>query len=675
MKMTSTAVTILRTCIIGAGLAGSGFSLAAMAEEQAQTAFNFARSPEAIATSCDAVLGSAKDELDALGGASDPATFDGVMVPFDQMLVSFLDEFFISNLMSNVHTVADVRAASSTCFQALYGFYNQLTLNRPLYDRLSAIETEGLVDDQAYMVEYWMAQFQKSGVDKDAATREQVLALNREIIAIGEEFDRNIREDVREISISPEALEGLPQDFIDGHAPGNDGLVTLTTSYADGQPVLKYAIDDGLRHDLLKVFLSRAYPQNDVVLKNLMAKRHQLATLLGHDNFAQLSMIGTMMKSPARARDFLNTLSGAITTSVAMEKAQLLARLQEIDPEAVAVKPWQRNYLAALVRQENYALDAKEVRQYFNYDKVRDGIFTLTSDLFDIEIRPWDTETWHEDAEAYSVYEGGELIGRFFLDMHPRDGKYTHAAQFDVQFGVKGKQTPIASLVTNFPEGAMEHGQVETFLHEFGHLLHFIFAGQSEFGLRRFMLEDDFGEAPSTMLEEWVWDYDTLSKFAKNDAGETIPEGLVQKMNAARYFGQGIGAASQLHLSTLSLSVYDRDPETIDVAKMSEELAAKKDPFGHFEGTYFYASFVHLNSYSSNYYTYQWSQAIAEDLLSRFRAEGLRNKATARDYRNLVLGASGMKSANDLVADFLGRKFTIDAYVKRLSRGGAEPES
>ena len=189
--------------------------------------------------------------------------------------------------------------------------------------------------------------------------------------------------------------------------------------------------------------------------------------------------------------------------------------LQKIDPEAKQVQVWQASYLMNLIRQEDYAVDSKEVRQYFQYDKVRAGIFGLTQDLFGVQIRPWKTETWHEDVESYEILENGKLLGRFYMDNHPRDNKYKHAAHWTLRTGIKDKQIPMSGLAQNFPKGLMEHGQVETFLHEFGHLIHNMFSGnQKWYGISGMTMERDFVEAPSQMLEEWIWDYDTLKTFA-----------------------------------------------------------------------------------------------------------------------------------------------------------------
>jgi thimet oligopeptidase len=248
------------------------------------------------------------------------------------------------------------------------------------------------------------------------------------------------------------------------------------------------------------------------------------------------------------------------------------------------------------------------------------------------------------------------VIGRFFLDMHPRDGKFKHAAEFSIMTGVEGYHLPLSALVCNFPggdgtEGLMGHGQVETFLHEFGHLIHDMFAGSQKWvGVSGISTEWDFVEAPSQMLEEWIWDKETLQRFAVNEEGQVIPDELVEKMNAARDFGRGIGALQQMFYASVSLNYYNRDPATFELLPMLQALQEKYSPYEFLEGTHMFANFGHLFGYSAIYYTYMWSQVIALDMFSRFEEEGIRNTNTAMSYREKVLSPGGSRDAADLPA-------------------------
>lgn len=630
----------------------------------------FDRTPEQITTDCTAYLADFEARIKGLVADKAPASYDTIFRPFDAHMTQFVDELLFDYLMQNAHTDEDVRKASTDCSLKGFAALNTLNANRDLYDRMSLVKTDKLPSEQTYTVNYWKEQFEASGIGRDEATRQKIKVLSDEISEIGNTFAQNITKAVNSTKIEPSRLAGLPDDYLVSHPVGEDGLITITTAYSDTTPIRKYAHDAELRKEVALMSRNRAVEENQPVLKELLEKRFELAQLLGHENFAVTNMLGTMVKEPSKVVEFTRRLSDAIEGPVTKEKAQLFGQLKKIDPKAKELKSWDASYLANIVREQEYKLDAKEVREYFDYDKVRDGILRLSEDLFGLDIKPSAGDKWDASVEAYDVFEGKELIGRFYLDSHPREGKFTHAAQFGIHLGKKGETLPEAALLMNFPKGLMEHGQVETFLHEYGHLLHFIFAGQNDIGYSRFQSESDFGEAPSTMLEEWVWDYDTLKDFASNVKGEVIPKALVDKMNKARYFGQALGVAGQLTYTALSFDLYNQNPKGIDLDAFEKDIFSRYSPYGYDEGTHMHASFGHLNGYGAKYYTYQWSNSIAEELLSRFKKEGLRNKKTASDYRNIVLAKTGTKPAAELVKDFLGRDFSVEAYAKKLSDGG-----
>lgn len=627
-------------------------------------------SPDHIANNCSAYISEFDASIKVLVSNKSEANYANVFEVFDNNMMTFVDQLLHDYLMQNTHVDEAVRKASSDCTLAGFGVLNALNANRDLYDRMILVSTKGLPSDKAYTIGYWKGQFEASGIGKDQKTRAEINALNDEISKIGITFSQNITKAVNKTKVKPEQLDGLPQDYLESHPVGDDGLITITTAYSDTTPIRKYAHDRALRKEVSLMSRNRAVEENQPVLLTLLQKRYELAQLLGHDNFATTNMLGTMVEKPSNVVEFTSKLSNAIQKPVEKEKAQLLKQMQVIDPSVNRLKSWDSSYLANIVRQNEYQLDSKLVREYFDYDKVRDGILRLSEDLFGLTIKPYDGDTWHSSVEAYEVFEGKKIIGRFFLDSHPREGKFTHAAQFGMTLGKKGQTIPEAALLMNFPKGLMEHGQVETFLHEYGHLMHFIFAGQNDIAYSRYQSESDFGEAPSTMLEEWVWDYDTLKDFATNAKGDVIPKSLVKKMNKARYFGQALGVAGQLTYTALSFDLYNRNPKGLDLDEFEKDIFTRYSPFGYDENTHMHASFGHLQGYGAKYYTYQWSNSIAEELLSRFKKDGLRNSKTANDYRQLILAKTGTKPAAQLVKDFLGRDFSVEAYAKKLSNGG-----
>ena len=629
---------------------------------------------KAYLSSCETGYKIVESELNSF---SHPKPLDdlGLLNKLNKMEMVMDSEVSKAGLYSSVHPNKEVRTAAESCEQHFVTLISDISLSRPIYDQLSKIDQSKLNADDKRYVEHTLRDYRRSGVDRDQATRDKIKQLSEEINVVGQTFDKNYREGGKTIEVtSVKELKGLPQDFIERHKPNAEGKIILTTDNPDYMPVMQYAENDALRERAYKTYRNMAYPENKAVLQDLLNKRYELAKILGYPDYATYVTEDKMIKSPKNAQEFIDKVSTQANDRAQQEYKVLLKRLQKIDPKAKHVADWQKTYLEQLIKKEQYQVDGQKIRQYFPYAKVQQGIFDLTQTMFGVTIKPWKTEAWHPSVQAYEVWDGDKVIGQFYLDMHPRDGKYKHAAQFGIQSGVKGVQLPIAALVCNFPGGEnpnelMEHDDVETFLHEFGHLLHSMFSGEHErIAFSGVKTEWDFVEAPSQMLEEWVWDADTLASFARNEKGEVIPKALVEKMRNGRNFGRALWTKHQLFYAALSLNIYNKDPATIDLDKIMEQIQSTYSPFGYVEGTHFYAAFGHLNGYSAIYYTYMWSLVIASDMFSEFEKNGLRNPEVAQRYRKAVLAPGGSKDAADLVTDFLGRPFSFDAFAKTLQK-------
>ncbi len=623
--------------------------------------------------SCAKDYQKVSSELMVFGKTKKAFADQKLLKKINQMDILIDKQVNLAGLYANVHPDAELRSVAEFCEKEWMGLVSDISLSRPLYDNIKRVKLSRLSAEDKRYVEHMLRDFKRSGVDKDESTRKKIKQLSDEIIQIGQEFDKNIREGSKQLVLnSAKDLDGLPQDYIDKHKPNAEGKILLGTAYPDYYPFMQYAKNDDLRKQYYILFRQQAYPKNKDVLMKLMQKRHELASILGYTNFAEFVTEDKMIKSAENAQDFIDKVSSIAAAKSKQEYYVLLKRMQEIDPKIQKVTDWQKIYAENLIKKEKYELDAQEIRKYFQYEKVRQGIFDLSEHLFGVEIRPWKTDVWHPSVEAYELVENKKVIGRFYLDMHPRENKYNHAAQFSIVNGIKGVQLPTHALVCNFPggdgKGLLEHTDVETFLHEFGHLLHALFAGNQKWmyfsGTKT---EWDFVEAPSQMLEEWVWDEETLRSFATNQQGEAIPVELIKKMKAGREFGKGMWTQHQLFYAALSLSVYNQDPAKIDLDKLMMQVQSKYSPFGYVDNTYFYTSFGHLNGYSAIYYTYMWSLVIAADMHSEFAKKGLRNSELAQHYRKTVLNPGGSQDAADLVKNFLGREYNFDAFAKDLA--------
>ncbi len=594
----------------------------------------------------------------------------GALEVWDQLSLELSNVAAVGSLLSNVHPLEVVRDVAEHAEQDAMRLQTELSLDRAIYDVFAGLDRADLDAQAGRLLDKVLESFTRSGVDRDDGTRARVAAINERVTEIDQEFGRNIRDDVRTIRVTPDRLAGMPDDWLAAHPADDEGLVTVTTDYPDAIPVRMFAHDPEVRRDLTVQFLTRGWPRNEPLLTELFDLRHELATLVGYDDWASydadVKMIG---KGPA-IPEFIDRIAAAAEEPLRRDLEALLERYRRDVPDAAAIDSADGAYYEELVRKEQYDVDSQEVRTYFGFDKVQQGLLDVTGRLFGLRYEPvTDVTLWADDVTAYDVHRGddGERIGRIFLDLHPRDGKYKHAAQFTLTEGVAGRQLPEGVLVCNFPAGLMEHDHVVTLFHEFGHLVHHVLAGHGRW--TRFAgvaTEWDFVEAPSQMLEEWAWDAAVLRTFATDEGGEPIPAELVERMRRADDYGKGIQARTQMFYASMSYWFHTDRPA--DLRARMVELQERYSPFAYIDDTRMFASFGHLGGYSSAYYTYMWSLVIAKDLFSAFDPDDLFDPEVAGRYRDRVLAAGGSKDAADLVADFLGRPYTFDAYAAWLAR-------
>jgi thimet oligopeptidase len=633
--------------------------------------------PDALRSDADNALATARRLLAQLHAAGDPRTADNTLLPFHQLQVALSGPAHQAGLFSEVHPERSVRETAESVTQALSAFSTELSLDPRLFRALAALDASSLAPAARRYLEHALRDFRRAGVDKDEATRARLKELADEAVVLGQTFDRAIREDVRSVKLRPEQLAGLPEDYRAAHPPGSDGLVTVTTDYPDLLPFRQYAHDGEARRRLYVENGARAWPANERTLLALLAVRAEQARLLGYASWADYITEDKMARSAATVRTFLERVAVATEERGRADLARLLERKRKDDASAERVEDWEKAYYEERVKQEAFAFDSQSVRPYFDFRRTRDGLLALCGRLFDVAFQRVEVaEVWHPSVDVYDVTRGKEPLGRIYLDLHPRPDKYKHAAQFPLVAGVLGRQRPEGVLVCNFADPSvaspalLDHEDVVTLFHEFGHLMHHLLGGaQAWIGFSGVATEWDFVEAPSQMLEEWAWDAGTLALFARHvESNAPIPPELVLRMRAANEFGKGTHSRHQVFYAQLSLAYHLEEPRTLDLTATMTDLQRRFSPFPHVPGTHFFASFGHLHGYSAMYYTYLWSLVIAKDLLSEFQHAGLLNAETARRYRDAVLVPGGSRDAADLVEAFLGRPYGFGAFEAWLNR-------
>ena len=606
-----------------------------------------------------------------------PRTLNNTLAPYDEAMNQLDIAGSEAQLLENAADEQPLRNVGETMGQVVSTYATDISLDRKVYDALKVLDISKADDETKFYVTRELRDFKLGGVDKDDSTRARLKALSDELVKIGQDFNRNIREDVRTIKADTADLAGLPPDFIANHKVGADGKITLDINYPDYIPVMTFCKNDDVRKRLYFEYNNRAFPKNMDVLKRMITVRNEIANLVGYKTWADYTTATKMTGNPKVVRDFIDHIVAVSNVSQERDYKTLLARKQKDFPDATSINAWESGYWQELVRRSEYNFDSQSLRPYLPFDAVERGVLDVTSKMFGLTFRPVpDAPVWDPSVQCFEILEKGKLTGRFYLDMHPRPNKFNHAAHFPIRTGIKGVQLPEAALICNLPggksgdPGLCNMSDATTFFHEFGHLIHNMSASQHRWsGVAGVRTERDFVEAPSQMLEEWMRDPKTLQTFAKHyQTGESIPTELVMKMRRADEFAKGLGVRRQMVYADLSLSIYDKDPAQVDIDGITRDLVKRYQPFAFVEGTHFPCSFGHLDGYSAVYYTYMWSLVIAKDMFSAFNQDNLLDPVIAQRYRAAVLAPGGSKPAAKLVEDFLGRPFGFEAYQRWLDR-------
>ena len=599
-----------------------------------------------------AILQRWNDAQIALGNVSALSSLVGAVHP-DAKVVQTAEGFQteVRRFGTDLHRDPEVFAALSSLHEAVVEF---------------DIEERRVLDDA-------LRGFRRAGVDKSPDVRDRLRDLDARLSELSQRFGRRIRDGRLTTLVPVDALDGLPEDFLEEHPANAEGTVELSTDYPDTVPFLTYSRDPDARRAVAITFANRGWPENDAVLAELLEVRAEKASLLGYADWpsydAEVKMIGEGRAIPR----FIEQIAAAAEEAGRSEIGVLLEAGRAVGEDVVDSSNWR--HLHETVKRDRFGVDAQQVRRFFDFAKVRQGLLEVTGRLFGLSYAQVDAPTWHPDVAAYDVLltETGRRLGRIHLDLHPRARKFSHAAQFTLVSGIEGRQLAEGVLVCNFPRGLMDHREVVTLFHEFGHLMHHVLAGRHRWALfSGVSTEWDFVEAPSQMLEEWAWHPEVLRTFATDATGTPIPADLVTRMRAADEFGKGFLARTQTAYAAISYRLHAEQPT--DLTQRVAELMERYNLVAQLPDSHFHAGFGHLDGYGSGYYTYLWSLVIAKDMYSAFDPDDPFATEVAHRWRDTVLAPGGSADAADLVSAFLGRPYDNSAFSAWLERrpGGGE---
>jgi thimet oligopeptidase len=644
--------------------------------------------PDEIREGVDTAIEEAEDVLSGLIEVSGERDFENTLRPLDRIadIISHADHDFF--FMGSVHPDKEVRTAAKESEEKITKWASDIFFRDDLYTAIRAYaETDGaksLEDEHARLLEHILRDLRRAGHELDPETRDRVKSLTQREIELGVRFQQNIDEWDDWILATRDELEGLPDSWIDGlDVDEETDKYKVTIAYPHLIPFLENSPRRELREQLRFKFNSVAIEENRKILEEAIALRQEIAEAFGLPTWAHHRLELRMAKTPERVKEMYDRLREPLTAKGLEEKAAVAALL-EADTGDTEVQGWDWSYYDTQQRKTDYGVDNFEVAKYFPLQQVLDGMFELTSEMFGITFEEiTDFDTWHDDVQLYAMHEAetGEEIARFYLDLFPREGKYGHAAEFPL---IRSRlledgtyQNPVCAMVANFTKptkdqpSLLQHGEVETLFHEFGHVLHQNL-GRTE--LARFSgtsTERDFVEAPSQIMEHWTWRPDVLKRFARHfETGEPIPTDLVDQLVAARLLNKAMWQLRQMTYGWWDQEIHggpDRDIDTIynDGSKISL--------LPHHEGTFALASFGHLmGGYDASYYGYMWAEVFGDDMFSRFEDEGVTNPEVGLAYRREVLGRGGALDADEMLVNFLGRKPSDEAFLKKLGIEGTD---
>jgi thimet oligopeptidase len=650
----------------------------------------FDLSVEDIQKNTEKYVQELKKQVDAICSLESPQrTYENTFGALDS-LMAVSDIAIFQNICSTLEMVSpdeNIRHAGLAALQTMgAAFIDSISNNKRLYQACEGyvngnMTQEKLSDAQRYFITETMSSFKRAGLQLPDDKLEWVRALNKEIVNLGLQFDQAIAADTSAVLATREELSGVEASFIDSLTKNDDGFYVLPTNYPVVKTVMTTCTNGALRKKISQAFNNRAYPANDMTLKDLMTKRHELALVLGYPDFASLNLSDQMIGSPQKAREFLHDLK---------ERAQVKAddeftKLRSIRHPSLTVNkdgkimPWDLQFIEEMYRKEHYSVDDELVATYFPVDSTIEGLLGIYRDFFGITFKEVPVSgAWDPTVRALQVFSDEQvLLGTLFIDLHPRPGKYTHACQLTIVpsciYPDDKKQPGVAVVLANFPAESADRpallklDDVSTFFHEFGHALHQLLGATKIASLSGTNTKLDFVELPSQLLEEWLWDKDILKRVSNHYVThEPLPDDMIANIIKLKQFDTGYFVARQSYLSLLALDYYSAN-QNIDLYQMMRTLyqdCIKNVAFN--EDSHFYASFGHLYSYGARYYGYLWSKVFAADVFDTIKQQGLTNSVVGKRYVATILAPGGTKDPNELLHDFLGREPKSDAFFKDM---------
>lgn len=616
-----------------------------------------------VRRSCDAALLEADASEARLARADDG---EGVLLGLDRLNQLAEDHLYWISFLANVHPDKALRDAAESCERRYQAHSTRLLQNRRIHARLKALQPADAID--ARLRDELLADFEDAGVALPGPARERARTLADETARLAQVFERRVREDRSRVALSEAELDGVPPAVWQRAPRDARGRRLLGLDAPTYNAVVESARSAAARERIWRAYQRRGGTANLATLARITQLRREYARLFGQASWADFALRRRMAGDVAHVRAFLDEVRGAVAERERRDIADLrAAKAAELGvaPGSVRLRHWDTGYYIERVRRERHALDQERLRRHFPPQASVEFVMALAGRLFGVGFRPLPQTLWHADARAYEVFEraDGRVLATLYLDLHPRPDKYGHAAVWPLRgSSTRDGRLPVAALVTNVDRQGLTLDELETLLHEFGHALHVTLSKTRYSSNAGTNVKLDFAEAPSQMLEEWVYDAAVLALCT---GCEPLPAEPLARAVASRGFAKGIKFARQHLYASYDLALHGPDaPEPLAAWRRLEGAT----PLGHEPGSLLPASFDHLvGGYAAGYYAYLWSLATAQDLHTAFAANPL-DAAVGRRWRERVLAEGGQVDPAELVRRFLGRAPGNAAFFRWLER-------
>lgn len=623
-------------------------------------------------------------EVDAIVKNPEPPTFENTILALEES-GELLDK--VTTVMYNLlsaNTNDELEALAQDMSPLLSEHSSNIMLNEALYHRVkSVMETahDGLDEEERMLLEKTYEGFERAGANLSEEKKERFREIKKQLSKLTLQFSQNNLKETNDFMLhltAEDELVGLPdsqreQAAIAARERQLDGWV-FTLHAPSYVPFLQYSERQDLRKKMYEAYNTKCTHNNEhnnfEIVVQLVNLRRELAQLLGYATYAEYALKRRMAQEPAKVNDLLAQLIAAYKPKAIEEVADVFALSSD------APQPWDFAYYAHKLQKQRYDIDAEMLRPYFELSRVKQGVFGLATRLYGITfVENKDIPVYHEDVVAYDVLEAdGSALAVLYTDFHPRASKQGGAWMTSYREQSSGKR-PHVSIVMNFSKptedkpALLTHGELETFLHEFGHALHGIFANTRFKSLSGTNVYWDFVELPSQFMENYAVEKDFLRTFAFHyETGEPLPEQLVERIVASRNYNVAYACMRQVSFGLLDMAYYTlTEPFDADVRDFERNAWQEAQLLPTFEPACMTVQFGHIMSggYSAGYYSYKWAEVLDADAFAHFKKHGIFNTEVASSFRRNILERGGTQHPQQLYRNFRGQDATIDALLER----------